>query len=500
MLEEIICYFNQIQQKYGEFSRLYKVFSTESKHYVYDVGTGKVLECNDSEFNLLTSLLSSYNINNTLKENIDQSYNLMIASREYNLFQAPLPTSFNRERDEIIQSAENELQQITLELTQKCNMACRYCIYGECNSDFREFSGEGMSWDIAKLGIDYAITHSSKKIAITFYGGEPLIEFDLLKQCVDYSLENKINKEITFSMTTNLTLITSEIACYLASIPNFSIVCSIDGPKNLHNKNRVFQNGQGTFDKAIEGLEILINAYKEKAGSLISLSMVITSLSSFSLNSIDYFFKNLSWLPEDINKSISYERISSDIEINAVKNSNKYIYSNPIGEWALKKILYSGENNNKLFTKNFIERHLLNIHNRVLTEEPFPYYSMNGCCLPASRRLYVTAGGDFHVCERIGKSPLVGNVNEGLDKDTLIKKYLFEYTRQSISKCSKCWAIRFCMSCYVDCYDSNDFRIELKEISCVRTRAMVENDLIDYHIVLENKPDTLNELNNIVLS
>ena len=87
---------------------------------------------------------------------------------------------------------ENQLlrnrAQITLELTEKCNMRCKYCIYQEGQGGYREFGNHDMTFEVAKLAIDDLIEHSQdeKVIFVSFYGGEPLLKFDLLKQCIDY--------------------------------------------------------------------------------------------------------------------------------------------------------------------------------------------------------------------------------------------------------------------------------------------------------------------------
>lgn len=103
-----------------------------------------------------------------------------------------------------------------------------------------------MDWDTAKQAIDYLFDHSSKRenIYLTFYGGEPLLKFDLIKQCTDYAQQQAELKgrNLYFNLTTNLSLMTEEIANYLAAIPHFSIAVSIDGPAEC-NAARVYANG-----------------------------------------------------------------------------------------------------------------------------------------------------------------------------------------------------------------------------------------------------------------
>ena len=93
---------------------------------------------------------------------------------------------------------------------------------------------------------------------ITFYGGEPLLNFNLLKQCIEYVKSLNLSNTIMYSMTTNLTLMTKEIADYLAGVPNFTVVCSIDGNKELHDEHRKGPDGCGSFERAMEGLKIFV--------------------------------------------------------------------------------------------------------------------------------------------------------------------------------------------------------------------------------------------------
>jgi len=266
-------FFDRITSQYGRFSRLYKVFQTNKSKYMYDVGTGKACQCSECEYDFLNELLQSENLDMAINKNaskygdmfIDEISNLIEGIKTHHLLCAEKLKKFERKEKIVLEKAETDLQQITLELTECCNLACRYCIYGEENSDFREFGNRVMSWNVAKAAVDYALAHSKRKIAITFYGGEPLLNFELLKQIVEYTLKNKDNKECTFSMTTNLTLLSKEIALYLLTIPQFSVVGSIDGNKEVHNQNRVYKNGKGSYNAAILGLKNIVEAFGERA-------------------------------------------------------------------------------------------------------------------------------------------------------------------------------------------------------------------------------------------
>lgn len=496
-------FFDRITSQYGRFSRLYKVFQTNKIKYMYDVGTGKVCQCSECEYDFLNELLQSESLDVAIDKNvskygdmfIDEISNLIEGIKTHHLLCAEKLKKFERKEKVVLEKAETNLQQITLELTECCNLACRYCIYGEENSDFREFGNRIMSWKVAKAAVDYALAHSKRKIAITFYGGEPLLNFELLKQIVEYTLENKGDKECTFSMTTNLTLLSKEIALYLSTIPQFSVVGSIDGNKEVHNQNRVDKNGKGSYDAAILGLKNIVEAFGERAKENIILSMVIdTPINDERLENIQDFFEQLTWFPKEIVKRISYVRPPSKREIARVKQL-KEAYSEPIGEWSLKKQLEDGER--VLFTNDFLEKGLLSIHNRILAKTPIQKYQLNGCCYPGSRRLYVSVDGNFSICERIGKAPILGNVFEGIKKEELLNEYHRKYIENSIGQCAECWAINLCEICFMECYDQMGFDLEKKNIACGRMKRSIERNLKAYFSILEDRPEIIEKLNTI---
>jgi len=120
---------------------------------------------------------------------------------------------------------ERKVPKITLQVTQDCNLRCKYCIYSEEHSQGqRSHSTKTMSWESAKRAIDFLREHSvdSPNVNVGLYGGEPLLEFDLVKKIVEYSKECFEGKELTFNMTTNGTLLTDEMILYRKTRSNFN--------------------------------------------------------------------------------------------------------------------------------------------------------------------------------------------------------------------------------------------------------------------------------------
>ena len=165
-------------------------------------------------------------------------------------------------------------------MTQNCNFRCKYCVYsGAENSYQRVHSNKVMNWNTARKAIDFLWEHSidSKDVNIGFYGGEPLLEFDLIKKAIEYSRKKFMGKEISFSMTTNGTLLTEEIIRFLSK-NKVQLVISLDGAKEINDENRVFKNGSGTYDRVIRKIDLIKQIDSVYANSVESIQIMILTI------------------------------------------------------------------------------------------------------------------------------------------------------------------------------------------------------------------------------
>lgn len=144
-------------------------------------------------------------------------------------------------------------------VTTDCNMQCKYCYEGS------EKPQKAMSVKIADRAIEYVKSHFDELdddiLIVTFHGGEPLLQFDLIKYIVKklneiFSIDKR---RLMFGITTNGILINKEMGKYLSDNFDYSLSVSIDGTKLTHDANRVLKNGQGTYDLVIEKFKGLLN-------------------------------------------------------------------------------------------------------------------------------------------------------------------------------------------------------------------------------------------------
>ena len=359
--------------------------------------------------------------------------------------------------------------------------------------------------------LDYTALHSQEKLSLGFYGGEPLLRFPLIKDCIDYAQKIMSNKKITYSMTTNATLVTDEIATYLAELDDCSIMVSLDGPMDIHNKFRIKTDGTGSFEATISGLKKLMVAFGDRAEQCISInSVVCPPYNMEKMDRMKNFFDSLEWFPKKTVRRISYVSPDSlddkDLgdykKIKEMTSAEFFCQSNeaidPIGEWCFEQIRHTELTKEKSETLgDFIQNEYLRIQKRWLTKEPLDFMPMHGCCMPGMRRLYCTVDGNFKICERIGNSPYIGNVNDGISKHDMYEKYIKEYGEKVAPLCAKCWAKNICSLCYNTCFDETGVDIKRKEASCISERNACQRRLEHYHETLENQPDSLEFLNDI---
>ncbi len=144
------------------------------------------------------------------------------------------------------------LQTIVLNVTNQCNLSCQYCYeFGEDKVATPEGKPKFMEWETARTSVEYLFAESQgrKSVHITFFGGETLMNFPLLKQVVAYARARaeELQVKLDFSLTTNATLLTPTIIEYLAENA-IGVTVSMDGPKEMQDKFRVFSNGRGSYD------------------------------------------------------------------------------------------------------------------------------------------------------------------------------------------------------------------------------------------------------------
>jgi len=500
----------------GNWFRLGKTFRTEKELFFLDTGTGKVFKVRESVFRILDCLFKTNNFDDLYKislpkEELEEALDEICSSiTNQNLFSAPIltPNNISGQHIQLDTELNCNMSSITLELTERCNLRCKYCIYSNTNEDYRSFGENDMPFETAQKSIDFLMEHSpeNKQVYIGLYGGEPLLRFPLIKQIIEYVNMKYYDRKVMYSMTSNMTLMTDEIAEFLTKIKDFSIVISLDGPEAVHDKQRVFSNDIGSFSAVMNGIKTYTK-YKEKSinehSPLVFSAVIERPYSEEKFTLINEFFKNLRERYEftllmsyvsRTSKSEDYMAIHERAENQWTDEpSQMYVYD-PLAVWAL----------NDLDTKGFAidyfrKETLLEIHKRSISDTPMNNYSLNGCCVPGARRLYVTTAGDLHPCERIGHQLTIGNIHAGFDCKIIMDEYIESFIEQEIEFCGECWAINLCSNCYIDCIGDKKIDFSHRHNLCSNTRKRISESLSIYHEVMTRNPEMIKELNKIII-
>lgn len=161
------------------------------------------------------------------------------------------------------------LRKIILMIAHDCNLSCDYCFGDEGTYHMRGY----MTKECAFKSIDFLLLNSKEeKLQVTFFGGEPLLRFDLIREVVEYckNIEKSSNKKFGFSITTNGTLITKEIEDYFIK-ENIFVQISIDGNQQMHDNNRHYKSGAGSYNNLVKATKSLISRAKVKGKATIAL-------------------------------------------------------------------------------------------------------------------------------------------------------------------------------------------------------------------------------------
>lgn len=483
---------------------LAKLFRSATAGYLYDTGTNKILACRDEVFELLR-LLFERNVDDAIvaftgkygNEEFSKAAEEIVSAIKTEHILLTLKASqfgLSDHFKDIREILSKTVRSINLDITQECNLRCLYCIYNKDFESKRNHGSQVMSLTTAKRAIDFLKANSSESetLSIGFYGGEPLQRFDFVKDCVDYAKNVIKRKKIVFTVTTNATLMTPEIAEILLE-NDFSVLVSIDGPQDIHDRYRKDRAGNGSFKSTLKGLEILSRQYhRVKKGSISVNAVYAPPFSSKKLERINRFFQELEWLP-DIN-ILTYYPTEGSIPGNMATQEDLREDMDTI-QWASKGYKKHMQSSGSMVT-NLLEPPLAKIIQRHVFKRPVDRYYLNGCCLPGQRKAFILSNGDIHLCEKINTfAPVVGNVESGFDFETIQKFYIDEYADKSKTECSNCWALRLCDVCYISTLNKDGaLDMNRKRQRCNIMRRTLAASLTDFVIFGEESPGGLDYL------
>ena len=338
---------------------------------------------------------------------------------------------------------ERKIPKITLQLTQRCNLRCKYCIYSEdINTHQRSHSNKDMQWETAKKSIDFLKEHSvdSARVNVGFYGGEPLLRFSLIKKIVAYARKSFDGKEITFTITTNGTLLNEEIISFFKR-EDVQLMISLDGPKEIHDKNRIFPNGRGSFDTVMRNLDQL-KAIAPEYAEKVSFSMVMDPINDYDcINQITATANDHNFLASLVDK---------EYDEGELIYSEEYLWKSRYQDFLAFLSMFNRYPSSGVspIARGSIGSILTDMNNYQSSPPLRQIDAPSGPCTPGQLRLFVDVNGRFFPCERVSENSeatSIGTIGTGFDFDRAYK--ILNVGNLTEKDCKKCWALRFCGMC-----------------------------------------------------
>ncbi|WP_431426128.1 radical SAM peptide maturase [Bacteroides hominis] len=345
------------------------------------------------------------------------------------------------------------LKQITLEVTSLCNLKCSYCCYGELYRPEKR-KESFLSFQKVKKIFDFLFEFWSHyqigriKTYVSFYGGEPLLAMELIKEIIDYIEKNKKNDRLfVYSMTTNGVLLDRYIDFLVDN--SIEILVSLDGDQKC-NSYRINNDGHNSYHAVYRNLKMIKKEYPFFFEKYISFNSVLHNRNS--VLKINRFFKkqfdkvsNISELSEvgiKSEKILLYDKMHVNYGDSMLKDD---VSSEEAKEMGLKKPeLDVLSEYFRVYSGNMYED-----YNDLLTDDSKRRRMQTGTCIPFSKKMFLTTDGDILPCERISLKYAYGKVTEErIDLDYENIAIVFNgYLSKIKHLCSKCYAAKHCLQC-----------------------------------------------------
>jgi uncharacterized protein len=325
--------------------------------------------------------------------------------------------------------------QLVFEVTDNCNLKCKYCTYGELYEDYDTRYNKKLQIEGVKPLFDYLSdlwenepAESYNKITyISFYGGEPLLNMPFIKDVVNYfDTLNIRGKQFRYTMTTNAILL-DRYMDYLAK-HKFMILISLDG-NSENNEYRVDFNGENSFDRIIKNVDLLKKIYPDYFEKYISFNAVLHNKNTVT-GIYDFIHSK-------------YDKVPSISEVN-----NLGIRTDKQDEFEKlyrgSESLFQEENYKEvergLFMKSYSYKdavmflhqytgHVFKTYNDLLFDKEYKKFVPTGTCIPFSKKIFVTVNGKILPCERIGHQFALGKM-----KTQSRKRYLDYYSSEVMNR------------------------------------------------------------------
>ena len=345
---------------------------------------------------------------------------------------------------------------LCLHIAHDCNLACQYCFAEE-----GEYHGRRalMSFEVGKKALDFLIANSGNRrnLEVDFFGGEPLMNWEVVKQLVEYgrSKEKEYNKNFRFTMTTNGVLLNDEIMDY-CNREMSNVVLSLDGRKEVNDKMRPFRGGKGSFD-------LIVPKFQKFAEMRGDRDYYVRG--TFTRHNLDF--------SKDVTEFADLGFRSMSIEPVVAKPEEEYA----IREEDLPQIMEEYDHLAEEYIKRKKEGRGFNFFhfNIDLNQGPCVAKRLSGCG-SGTEYLAVTPWGDLYPCHQfVGQEEfLLGNVDTGVTNERIRDEFKLcnVYAKD---KCRDCFARFYCSGgCAANSYNFHGSITDAYDIGCAMQKKRIE--------------------------
>lgn len=361
----------------------------------------------------------------------------------------PFVDAFKEKRQTVVKA-------LCLHIAHDCNLACKYCFAEE-----GEYHGRRalMSFEVGKKALDFLVANSGSRVnlEVDFFGGEPLMNWDVVKQLVQYgrSIEKENHKKFRFTLTTNGVLLNDEIIQFLNKEMS-NVVLSLDGRKEVNDRMRPFRTGKGSYD-------LIVPKFQQLAESRNQTNYYVRG--TFTRNNLDF--------SEDVKHfaDLGFKQMS----IEPVVGPDEDPYS--IREQDLPKIMEEYDKLALEYIKREKEGKGFNFFHFMIDLEQGPcvYKRLSGCG-SGTEYLAVTPWGDFYPCHQfVGNEEfLMGNVDDGIVRNDIAEEF-GNCNVYSKEKCRNCFARFYCSGgCAANSYNFHGTIHDAYDVGCEMQKKRVE--------------------------
>lgn len=363
---------------------------------------------------------------------------------------------------------DTAVKSMCLHIAHDCNLRCKYCF-----ASTGDYCGGRMlmSKEVAHKSLDFLMEHSKnrKHLEVDLFGGEPLMNFEVVKETVAYGreLEKRFNKQINFTITTNCVALNDEIIDFINE-EMFNVVISLDGRKDIHDALRPTPNGKGSFDIIAPKAQKLVAGRGDKE---------YYARGTFTNRNLDF--------TEDVKAlyELGFDQIS--VEPVVLDPSSPYA----ILEEHIGRILEEYDRLADYVLHSRKEGKWFNFFHFMVDLDSAPCLRkrITGCGA-GNEYVAVTPDGDIYPCHQfVGeKDFLMGSVMTG-EFDQTIQKQFAECNVCTKEVCQECWAKYFCSGgCAANAYKYNGSIYKPHTISCTLMQKRTECALGIYAVEHEN--------------